>query len=171
MPLTKSEEAAISLQDNRFGSHLQGPWIAPSPRRDPATYGGMANKPWDKPGRAQYIGYPVVSAEIDKADSDADAVYTTPTYFATSRQDPRPGIVNVSISGTFTGTVSLQRCLNADLVDENGDPVTEVWNDVQSWTSPIEYDFQTPNWSAKWRIGVKKSGLSNGTVVVVMSQA
>jgi hypothetical protein len=126
----------------------------------------MANKPWDKPGRAQYIGYPQVAAAITAADQ-----YTTPSYFAAAREDPHPGQINVSISGTFTGTLTLQRCFNADQVDDDDNPVDEVWTDVKTYTVPAEDNVEYYNWGVKYRLGVKHGASFSGTANVLLNQA
>lgn len=64
------------------------------------------------------------------------------------------GYFNVSISGTFSATVTVQRSIN-----------NSTWVDVDSWTAPSEeYGFEP---ELMWyRIGVKTGGYTSGTAVV-----
>ena len=64
------------------------------------------------------------------------------------------GNFNVSISGTFTATVVVQRS-----------PDNTNWYDVNSFTAPFEGTGFDPEiiW---YRIGVKTGGYTSGTVVV-----
>lgn len=64
------------------------------------------------------------------------------------------GYFNVSISGTFTATVTLQRSFD-----------NSTWRDVDSWTAPAEEVGMEPEicW---YRIGVKTGNFTSGTVSV-----
>lgn len=70
--------------------------------------------------------------------------------------DPVPlsGYFNVSISGTFVATVTVQRSL-----DKN------TWYDVNSFTAPFEGAAMEPE-SLFYRVGVKTGNYTSGTVNV-----
>lgn len=68
------------------------------------------------------------------------------------------GWFNLSISGTFSATVTAQRSTdNAN------------WNDVDSWTAPIEIVGMEPEviW---YRFGVKTGAYTSGSVVIRVGQ-
>lgn len=68
------------------------------------------------------------------------------------------GWFNVSISGTFSATVTVQRS-----------PDNTNWYDVDSWTAPAEDVGMEPE--VMWyRIGVKTGNFTSGTVVVRLGQ-
>ena len=64
------------------------------------------------------------------------------------------GYLNVSISGTFVATVTVQRSID-----------NSTWVDVDTWTAPTEdYGFEP---ELMWyRIGVKTGEFTSGTAVV-----
>ena len=64
------------------------------------------------------------------------------------------GYLNVSISGTFVATVTVQRSID-----------NSTWVDVDTWTSPAEdYGFEP---ELMWyRIGIKTGEFTSGTAVV-----
>jgi hypothetical protein len=64
------------------------------------------------------------------------------------------GYFNISISGTFVATVTVQRSY---------DGIT--WHDVDSWTAPSEEVGFDPEFR-QYRIGVKTGGYTSGTVNV-----
>lgn len=68
------------------------------------------------------------------------------------------GWFNVSISGTFSATVTAQRSI--DKVN---------WFDVDSWTAPSEDVGMDPEviW---YRVGVKTGDFTSGTVVIRVGQ-
>ena len=142
-----------------FGSHVPpnvpqavppGYLIADDPDAGQPTSRSLANRPWAKRGRAQYIGLPIVERVLTAAGQ-----FTTPSYFNAAKGDPRPGGIDLSIRGGFTGTITLQRCFTADAVDSSGTAIAEVWLDVETYTAPIEKVIQHFNPSVKWRLGVK----------------
>lgn len=101
----------------------------------------MANEAWTSRKRSAYIGRPKVEAALDGADQ-----WTTPSYFATSRQDPKAAGVDLSVSGNLAGViVTLQRSLD--------DGVT--WHDVEQYTSPTEKILTHYNHGVKLRLGIK----------------
>ena len=177
MPQTTDEMAEVTL-DNPPGSHLiaprmpvpttavppdapvSPPWASYAPKGlipgAPTDAGSLsrrslANRPWSTRGRAQYIGLPICEAELT-----APGDFTPASYFNTAKEDPHPGGIDLSIRGGFTGTITLQRCFNADCVDENQNPIEEVWLDVEEYTEPVEKVIQNFNYSVKWRLGVKE---------------
>ena len=58
--------------------------------------------------------------------------------------------VAVSIAGTFTGTVSLQRSFDGS-----------TWNTVQTWTGPVETTYLGDT-SCKLRLGFATGGYGSG---------
>ena len=64
------------------------------------------------------------------------------------------GYFNVSISNTFSATVTAQR--SSDKVN---------WHDVDSWTAPSEEVGFDPEYTW-YRVGVKTGGYTSGTVTV-----
>ena len=64
------------------------------------------------------------------------------------------GYFNVSISGTFVATVTVQRSYDGS-----------TWHDVDSWTAPSEEVGFEPEYRA-YRIGIKSGDYTSGTVEV-----
>lgn len=70
------------------------------------------------------------------------------------------GYFNISISGTWDGTVTAQRSF-----DEGS-----TWFDVSTWTANTEeYGFE-PERGVQYRAGIKTGQFGSGTVVVRISQ-
>lgn len=68
------------------------------------------------------------------------------------------GWFNVSISGTFSATVTVQRSTD-----------NSTWRDVDTWTAPAEDVGMEPE--VMWyRIGVKTGEFTSGTAVVRLGQ-
>ena len=70
------------------------------------------------------------------------------------------GYFNMSISGTWVATVTLQRSF-----DEGSS-----WLDVDTRTANTEEYGLEPETGVQYRIGVKTSGFTSGTAVVRLSQ-
>jgi len=69
------------------------------------------------------------------------------------------GYFNISISGTWTGTVTAQRSFDQG----------STWHDVATWTKNTqEYGFE-PEREVQYRIGVKSGQYTTGPVVVRIS--
>ncbi len=66
--------------------------------------------------------------------------------------------INVSISGTFVATVTVQRSFN-------GGP----FFDVEQFTSPVERIAETFEQGVDWRVGVKPGDFTFGPVEVRLS--
>ena len=116
----------------------------------------IANQAWTDPGRSQYIGRPSLSKDITAQaefaeDSTDDA--NTETYLAR-------GLFNISISGTFVATVTLQRSFDAG----------STWHDVEEYTAATERVVDNANQKAMWRLGVKTGNFTSGTVAVALNQ-
>jgi len=86
----------------------------------------------------------IVSASIGAQNTFTDAMKVS-------------GPFDVSISGTFSGTVTVQRSYD-----------NSTWKDVENFTAPIEcYGFQP---EIAWcRIGIKTGAYTNGTAVVSLA--
>ena len=70
---------------------------------------------------------------------------------------------NISVRGTFVGTVTLQRCnYDADST------VNTNWFDVSTYTTPIEENGYTGG-KAYYRIGIKNGAYTSGTATVGVS--
>lgn len=67
---------------------------------------------------------------------------------------------NVSVSGTWSATVLLQRSF------DNG----STWKTVASYTSNQELLVDTVEEDVQWRAGVATGGFTSGTVVIRLSQ-
>jgi hypothetical protein len=162
-----------------FGQHLSGlqkippyggsgtarAYIAPAKPQDPASYGGLANRPRTTRGMSQWIGRPIVVADLEDTDDATDA-----SYFVVDKESLHPGGIDLSLTGTWTGTIELQRCFNADCVDDDGDALVEEWNTVESFTENVEKVVQHYNSTVKWRLIVTSVSFS-GTCHARLSQA
>ena len=95
------------------------------------------------------VGTFSVSASLSSANS-----FTEPAEF----DQRRP--FNVSVSGTFSATVALQRSFNEGT----------TWHDVWTTTSPSEKLADTSESGVLWRLGVRLGDYTSGTVVARMSQ-
>jgi hypothetical protein len=85
-------------------------------------------------------------ATLTTKDISAQNTFTDPVQIE--------GYFNVSISGTFSATVTAQR--SVDKVN---------WHDVDSWTAPAEEFGFDPEYTW-YRLGVKTGGYTSGTVSV-----
>ena len=70
------------------------------------------------------------------------------------------GYFNISISGTWEGTITAQRSFDGG----------STWLDVATWTENTEeYGFE-PERSVYYRVGIKLGEYDNGTAVLRISQ-
>lgn len=70
------------------------------------------------------------------------------------------GYFNISISGTWAGTVTVQRSFDSG----------STWFDVATWTDNTqEYGFE-PERDVQYRVGIKTGEFGSGTAVVRLSQ-
>jgi hypothetical protein len=67
---------------------------------------------------------------------------------------------NLSVSGTWAGTVTLQRSFN------NG----STWMDVYSTTGNVETVVDNVESGVLWRLGIKSGNFTSGTAVCRLSQ-
>ena len=67
---------------------------------------------------------------------------------------------NLSVSGTWVGTVTLQRSFNGGL----------TWLDVYTTTSNVETVVDNAESGVLWRLGIKTGNYTNGTAVCRLSQ-
>lgn len=67
---------------------------------------------------------------------------------------------NLSVSGTWVGTVTLQRSFN------NG----STWLDVYTTTSNVETLVEQAESGVLWRLGIKTGNYTSGTAVCRLSQ-
>ena len=68
------------------------------------------------------------------------------------------GYFNISISGTFVATVTVQRSYDGT-----------NWHDVDSWTAPAEEVGFDPEYRL-YRVGVKTGNYTSGTVVIRLGE-
>jgi len=73
----------------------------------------------------------------------------------------KKGGFNLSLSGTWVATVYVQRKFNYD---------DTTWMDVESFTSNGEYSGYEYEDDVQYRVGVKTSGYTSGTVLARISQ-
>lgn len=73
---------------------------------------------------------------------------------------PGAGGFNISVSGTWTATVLIQRSF------DNG----TSWHTVSSHTANVELQAEEVEQGVLWRVGVATGGFGSGTVVVRLSQ-
>ena len=70
------------------------------------------------------------------------------------------GYFNLSISGTWAGTVTVQRSF------DSGD----TWHDVDTWTANTQEYGLEPERDIYYRIGIKTGDFTSGSCVVRLSQ-
>ena len=72
------------------------------------------------------------------------------------------GYFNVSISGTWTGTITVQRSWD----------LGSIWLDVDTWTANTEeYGLEPEHTNVVlYRVGAKETALSSGSAVLRLSQ-
>ncbi len=95
-----------------------------------------------------------VSGSISAQNTFTSSI--SPTY--KSKYIPE-GYLNVSISGTWSGTVTLQRSFDAGV----------TWVDVESYTANDEGYLIDTEGSVLYRIGFKTGGYTSGTAVLRLS--
>lgn len=70
------------------------------------------------------------------------------------------GLFDLSVSGTFSATVTLQRSFDSG----------STWHDVETFTAAEEAVVDNADNTVKWRIGVKTGQFTSGTANVRLSQ-
>lgn len=85
----------------------------------------------------------LVEADISAQNTFTDGLYTV-------------GDFNLSISGTFTATVTVQRSFDQG----------STWRDVETFTAPTEKYGSDPGPSVIYRAGVKTGDYTSGTVSI-----
>ena len=110
---------------------------------------------WGEAGGANAIGRPRVWADIW-----AENEFTPETYFRRSDDGVGTYQIALSVRGTFVATVTLQRSFDGG----------STWQDVESYTEPIEKSIVNTDQSLLWRLGVKSGDYTSGNVVCVLLQ-
>lgn len=87
-----------------------------------------------------------------EASIGAANTFTTPIYLL--------GPFNLSVSGTFDATVTLQRSFDGG----------NTWVDVKTYTAPAEDVGDEPESEVLYRVGVKTGEYTSGTAEVRVSQ-
>jgi hypothetical protein len=93
-----------------------------------------------------------VGQKLQKRSIDAENLFTDAAELG--------GYFNISISGTWTGTVTVQRSFDGG----------STWYDVQQWTENAEEFGFEPERGVQYRGGVKLGDYGSGPVVVRLSQ-
>ena len=93
-------------------------------------------------------GYYSETAAVAAQNTFTDGVVVAPN-----------SVFAVSVSGTFVGTVTLQRSWDAGV----------TWHDVDEWTAPTEKNVTSVG-NCQWRIGIKTGEYTSGTANVRISQ-
>jgi hypothetical protein len=88
----------------------------------------------------------------------AENTFTTDSIIVGSTQ-PRKGF-NLSISGTWVGTVTVQRSFDGG----------STWLDVDSFTSNVETFGTDDEHDTLYRVGIKTGDYTSGTAVVRLSR-
>lgn len=109
---------------------------------------------WTTRGTVDKIGPP----SAIKDDIDDENQFTIPSYFRA--REWAPSKIDLSVSGTFTATVSLQRSFDGS-----------TWHTVEEYTVPTEKIIENPTQSVKWRLGIITGDFTSGTAVVRLSQS
>ena len=94
----------------------------------------------------------VLSAPVQAANQSASI--TAQNTFTTAMTVLTEERISISVSGTFVGTVTLQRQMDAT-----------NWRDVETWTTEIERTYLSDE-KQKVRIGIKTGDFTSGTAVV-----
>lgn len=85
----------------------------------------------------------LVEKDIDAENTFSDGLYTDDAF-------------NLSISGTFVATITVQRSFDQG----------STWRDVETFTSPIETYGIDPGPTVAYRAGVKTGDYTSGTVSI-----
>ncbi|MEE9458262.1 MAG: hypothetical protein V3V84_00700 [Candidatus Bathyarchaeia archaeon] len=81
------------------------------------------------------------------------------------------GMFNFSVSGTFVGTITIQRSF--DLVDSNGVWIpdnSKTWHDLETYTSPAEDIGIQPEEQLVVRAGIKTGDYTSGSATLRISR-
>lgn len=89
-----------------------------------------------------------VSANITAQNTFTDAI--TPTAKG------RSGYLNISVSGTWVGTVTLQRRYGS----------SGTYFDVITWSANVETALQDREFQVQYRLGIKTGEFTSGTAVL-----
>jgi hypothetical protein len=95
---------------------------------------------------------------INKPVKKTQRTISTANIFTDSAE--LKGYFNCSVSGTFVGTVTIQRSF------DSGD----TWYDVKTFTSIAEEFGFEPEAGVVYRAGIKEGGYASGEAIVRLSQ-
>ena len=70
------------------------------------------------------------------------------------------GYFNISLSGTWVGTVTVQRSFDSG----------SIWHDVETWTENTEEYGIEPEHGVTYHVGFKDGDYTSGTLVARLSQ-
>jgi hypothetical protein len=92
--------------------------------------------------------------KVEKAVGEED-LFTDPISATaeTPRSDKAYGYLNISVSGTFEGTVALQRRFLGET----------DWRTVKTYTDEVEEVCMDPEYGVEYRLGVPTGGYTSGT--------
>jgi len=94
------------------------------------------------------------------ADITAENTFTSATSPKSNPKDNGVGHLTISISGTWVGSVTLQRSFDAG----------STWVDVKSYTSNDEESLYDPTAGIQYRIGIKTGNYTSGTASVRLAK-
>ena len=92
--------------------------------------------------------------------SETASVTAADTWTDWITPQPTTGYLNISISGTFVATVTLQRRFNED----------GTAHEVDTWTAVDQNNLQDYEHGVEYRIGVAAGDYTSGTVDLRLSQ-
>jgi len=93
------------------------------------------------------MGRKVVTVSVTGANEFSDAIELT-------------GYFNLSISGTWVGTVTIQRSYDSG----------STWHDVDTWTANTEEYGLEPEKGIQYKVGIKTGAYTSGTCVLRLGQ-
>lgn len=96
-----------------------------------------------------------VTATVTAQNQFTDSIAPTEHF-----QSPKIGHLTVSISGTFTATVTLQRSFDGGT----------TWKDVSAYTAATEVSISDKTSDILYRIGVATGDFTSGTVNLILAK-
>jgi len=108
---------------------------------------------WTTKGTIDKISPPSATATV------VEGQFTIPSYFRSRKWSNDK--IDLSVSGTFAATVSLQRSF------DDG----STWHTVEEYTVPTEKIIENPTQTVKWQIGIITGDWTSGSAVVRLSQS
>ena len=108
-------------------------------------------------GKSLYGGY---MANIVTGTTDTEMTINGANYYTKAvtpmKKSDSLGVLNVSVEGSFTATVFLQRSFDSGT----------TWYDVESYAVPTEKTLKDKEIGVRYRLGVKTGGYTTGDIYV-----